>query len=936
MIKEEEIFKRSFFWKKCFLILIVAFFLFFNLNFVLSASYFEFNGTIWDIDGTEKLNGTLINVTIVNESDFSVIGYNTTTSYTNITHGQGWFNASVYSCSDCMYKINIQHSNSTYDYVQYVGQNLPYFPVGEMSRLSATNFYLKEAGTINITTLNATLDLIDFTYMIKDLSTGSDVSSNWQNAAKEFIVYVPKNRNYSIMLYPNSSSNLAMNVKYEWKNFSETITTHADVYNLTSSNGLNHSDYNVTSSTLSLKLNNSLTSTRVYGHVNISGIDDNITGLDEFVIVPFILEPGNLISMERGAMPWNMSHLWGFWWGGLAGGVQQGDSFNLTNGSSPGVYGGPGTYNYNFTLPATGEGSDYLLFAIARNASTIYGSFRNITISSGDSAESLNFTMYGLFGSEVASTNGNITVQKFSAGFVDLNISGKKQKFNLVNSTNDTFTSLSAHIEAKVDYSNYGAIEFTFMEDISQDSGSSSFYLPLINTTGVKEINIYSMSYAPKRVSYKQSEIADTNNNILMASFNPGDIDGASLSSDISVALYKSNSTCDVPSPADACVVADSSNMDNFNPLSAVIGGGALSFRMGLSSSGIEVHYSNVDMLASGPPDCLFDDSTTNSTSGDFSSAMRFGSSGPSIYDFILISMPYTQGSTSTAGLNENNDVNASIPIFYDENWNVIWNASDANNGTGASSFSGNYTHYENNQYEWAVLLNNSNCTVDVDVFNATNPCYIDKTNNKIWLRLPHFSGTGPSITGVATSVTSSSSSSSSSGGGGTASFWSGVTKVLTSEQFSQGASKSLKKKDRVKIEVEENYHYVGVVSITETSAVINVSSIPQQAVFNIGDEKKFDVTEDGYYDLSVTLNSIENDEVDLTIVSVADEKIAEEKYSPENVTESDGGVKFIFGNFKIWIFVFVVVVVLIILFYVIKKLRKPSEKFYFSPLQKK
>ena len=40
-------------------------------------------------------------------------------------------------------------------------------------------------------------------------------------------------------------------------------------------------------------------------------------------------------------------------------------------------------------------------------------------------------------------------------------------------------------------------------------------------------------------------------------------------------------------------------------------------------------------------------------------------------------------------------------------------------------------------------------------------------------------------------------------------------------------------------------------------SGTSNVSSKPQQAVFNIGDEKKFEVNNDSYYDLIIRLNSI-------------------------------------------------------------------------------
>jgi PGF-pre-PGF domain-containing protein len=57
---------------------------------------------------------------------------------------------------------------------------------------------------------------------------------------------------------------------------------------------------------------------------------------------------------------------------------------------------------------------------------------------------------------------------------------------------------------------------------------------------------------------------------------------------------------------------------------------------------------------------------------------------------------------------------------------------------------------------------------------NASSECYIDSTNGILWLRIPHFSGVGPTIVGT-------TSSSSNSGGGGST----GSGGVTTSEPIS-------------------------------------------------------------------------------------------------------------------------------------------------------
>mgnify|MGYP000453939760 CR=1 FL=1 len=266
-----------------------------------------------------------------------------------------------------------------------------------------------------------------------------------------------------------------------------------------------------------------------------------------------------------------------------------------------------------------------------------------------------------------------------------VNVSTAEQTFNLINASGASLTQASAHVEVTVDYSNYGAIEFTFMDDVAQ--GSSSFSVPLLNVTGIKEMNIFSQMYAPRRLSRSVAQIK-ANNNITLTIFSPGDIEGNDiLPADISIALYKSNSSCDVPNPPSVCMIGSSANLNNFNPLSAVIGGGRLSFRMG--TGGILVHYVNVDLLASGPPDAMFDDTPSSATSGNtFAQALRFGSQGPRIYDYVLVSIPYTE--TPGSGLDDSSPVNMSIGVFYDDDWNVIWNTTT--NGTSGSALAGNYS----------------------------------------------------------------------------------------------------------------------------------------------------------------------------------------------------------------------------------------------------
>lgn len=95
--------------------------------------------------------------------------------------------------------------------------------------------------------------------------------------------------------------------------------------------------------------------------------------------------------------------------------------------------------------------------------------------------------------------------------------------------------------------------------------------------------------------------------------------------------------------------------------------------------------------------------------------------------------------------------------------------------------------------------------------------------------------------------------------------FWTKGTQTVTGEQFNNSYSKELWAKQRLKVTVESEDHYIGVIELTTTTATINVTSDPQQAILVVGDERRFEVTDDEYYDIFVRLNSIENNRANIT-----------------------------------------------------------------------
>ena len=874
---------------------------------LLSTQSFKFNGTARDEEGN-ALNNSVVNITIRNMQGWGVVGYSAGT-----TNASGWFNFNVPLNGESLqtqmgwiYEPTIIHRNAANgSFVDFRSKVIPAFPFMVVQMLAGTNFYLAPAGTINITAVNDTGQFIPFNYQVKDTKLGYPIAMNFQTPATEVVVYVPRNRNYSIMIYPNQN----MPVSFSWNNFS-SLNSYNISYN---------SSYNATTKTLHKRFQITTSLPRVWGYINFSGImnTSGIISWTNFTVIPYLLEPGNMLHAEYGDLPYNLSS---------SQQVGRTDVYNLTTGY------------YNISLPATLESSTIILFAVAQNGTNYYGGFRNISLAYGGADSNINFAqMGGLVGGSSFVDMGRID------GGANINISMNKKTFELANGSGQIIGNLSAHVEVTVDYSSLGAIEFTWMTDIDQSSPVSRFLVPLLNNTGIKELNVYanggggagdSDQYAPKRMTYTSAQIvSNATINITISDFNPRDIDNAVSSGQISMELFISNSTCDVPNPpgegsGGACSLGGSKTMNTsdangFNPMQAIMGGGKISFRMGTGN--ITVHYVNVDLLASGPPDALFDRSTSNTTtSTSFDAAVRFGSGGPTIYDYVLVSIPYTEGSDTVTGLNESADVNMSVPVLYDDSWNVIWNATL--NGTNGAALAGNNSHYSTYQNQWQTLMGQNNCTTNVNVLNSTNPCFIDKTNNKIWVRLPHFSGTGPraSGSGITAASTSTTTTTSSGGGGGTGAYWT-KTYVVNNKDFSAGYSQQLKVKERLKLKVSDKDHYVGVVELTTSTATINVSSSPQQATLAIGDLRKFDVTDDGYYDLSVKLNSINGTKADITIKSIyeqitpetkaeeqkkeeaAKEEVTEQQAEPQIISEKKPSLTFL------WILIGIVVVVIII-----------------------
>jgi hypothetical protein len=149
-------------------------------------------------------------------------------------------------------------------------------------------------------------------------------------------------------------------------------------------------------------------------------------------------------------------------------------------------------------------------------------------------------------------------------------------------------------------------------------------------------------------------------------------------------------------------------------------------------------------------------------------------------------------------------------------------------------------------------------------------------------------------------------------GGATTTTTW--TTHAITESIFEQGYTKELGVKSRIKVQIESADHFIGVVSISATSATIEISSDPVRVTLSAGEDTKADVNNDGFYDVYVLLNGITNNKADVTIQKIHEE-ISEEGAGlgeGEEEEEEKGGI-------SAWIWILIAIVVIAIVVWQIK-----------------
>lgn len=781
--------------------------------------------------------------------------------------------------------------------------------------LNGTIFYLGPAATINVSANNQSRAQM-FGYMLMEQGTGFSIASNAATNVTNVKLVVPIGRTYTLMLI-RAKAQFVQGAICNGRSMNDTSCASPPKSNST----LNPT---IAGETINVDMDLRTSRLQVMGCIGVVGNTSSIT---------------NITGIYPKMTPWT-----GFV-PPMRPDVQDINLVNqsILNHSDPKCPGKIAWYNISLL------NNNYLIEFYGRNNTAgttgqYMGAFQNASLSDGNN-KNINITLVQLAGAFVEATAGEI-----NSG-TGTNIT--KFIINVQNSSGGAITSDKPGINLLVKNSVFG--EMTYMVD-DVTNGTFKLSLPLNSTVKIK---IFSNNAPPKEkvVNLSVSQI-----NITLTTMSSGDAGFKKINASggmemmnitesnfgVNMRFIRSTSECNVVSPADACVLSNTTGR-GFNPFTAMVAG-RINMEMKMSSSNVTMTFYNFDMFsAKQPPMESVMNNQATSGNGSAAQVWQFGSFVPAeVYDYAIVAMPYTD-----ATINDSKDIRMNIPYLYDENWAILWNATRGDTTTNITSdiddYLGNVNNRSFNSTGYREFLSASGlaCNKTNNNIAIASPevyCYANTSANMIYMRIPHFSGIAPGISGTAPSTAAvvADTTADSTGGSTAAEFWS-KTYIENDKPLDQKGiiNKILGTSERIKFKIGTVDHSAGVVKISSGKVTINVSSTPQQAIFGVGDSNKFDVTNDDYYDVQVTLNSINTTgttRANVSLVYINEKKVASTPTSNNstnsNITQNSTGT-FVDNSkeavkkmktFYITILIVVVVIVLAvvgILIYIIFKRKK-------------
>lgn len=413
-----------------------------------------------------------------------------------------------------------------------------------------------------------------------------------------------------------------------------------------------------------------------------------------------------------------------------------------------------GYYDIGIPKPAKYD-STYLIYITAYDQSEDqhYGAVKDITLKSGEgNITGMNLTLEPLLGEE-----SELIAHGVSEEGQNAKVTTALKKFQFVDSASgEKIIPESYNSEIHMDYTDYwpDSTEVVWTRDSGNHSTNAEvdhFELPVFGKEGSR-LNSFVYDHKPRSIIRLTEEKLDVDDTFNVTVFE-GDLEDTFIggeTGDIEISIFRGDDA-DSPYPDDSNLIYSSNEtgFDNsreelefVNKLLKILGGN-MSFR--ISTENISVHYSNVDVSKSGSPDAIF--SSGAEIKGTFDSLWKFGSTGPDIYDEVLISMPYDES-------NEENTT-VHIPYLYDEeDWeNPIWNASAGDNITDIKT-DPDLRYYRDGYVdtEYEAYLNGTGVTcIENNKKLSEGIGHKDTANQTIWLEIPHFSGVGLNVEGEAT-----------------------------------------------------------------------------------------------------------------------------------------------------------------------------------------
>jgi len=809
---------------------------------------FAFSGFVKNETGS-LINGTNISIYqfVISQTGPPTEILTGVTTVTNKT--QGFTFTSINGSAD-NYKLKLVHYNSSGSAIK-VSTILPpfpamiYYPMSFDSgtpefmkppTLNGTTFYVEPAATINITAIgNYSYTAQLFGYEIMEQKTGFPIASNVKGNVSSVQIAIPLNRDYTVMALREPSqfgSSDACNGTF----MNNTLCPAAPKSNSTISP-------TIAGQLINVQFNFTTTDVYLYGCIGVSGNSSPVTNIT-FIIPKLLPWPGFVPP----------------------GGEDSGD-VNLTDGAqlnhsveeTPINCSGKVAY-YNISLMT----ADYLIEFYGKNASlednaTWFAAFQNV--SSGGMGY-LNITLLPLAGEYTA--GGDLNTSKITIRFV--------------NSSGAAITSDTPHADLYLKHSSFNELHY-----IPESLTNGSFSMPIL-ANATARIMTYPNQAPPTE---KKLNLSLAENNITIVTMTGGDMGFRKVNASgqleemnvtdipIQMRFLRSGVGCDVVTPSSPCEIT-SMTQDTFNPLKALVAG-KINMEMKLTTSGVTLLFFNYDMFSAKQPPLMSEMNDQASSGGSTAAQIwEFGSYVPAdVYDYVVIGIPY-----SDSVINDSADISIIINSLYDyigeSQKDVVWNTSrgdtTANLTTEMDRYLGNVNNRSYNSTGYRNFLTTSGVTCSKTISNISEPnaggyCYVNTTANMLYMRVPHFTGSGINLAGTAPGTGTTPRATS----GGTPLYWK-TTHVVTEEQFKEGFTKQLEVKERMKVTVSGESHYIGVVELTSTTATINVTSAPQQATLSVGGEEKFDVIDDNYYDISVKLDGIANSKANITILSIHDE----------------------------------------------------------------